>query len=125
MIGWCAVVSSAYDPSNQSYSILPAADCPGTCTACHVVTGGEQRRHGGGTIALSKCIRIRVISPSGTAWGKTLDVFRLRDKVIEDYSEYIRSFLANRDERIKGHIESELDAGALWPEPSPAGSPDE
>jgi hypothetical protein len=44
-------------------------------------------------------------------------MFQLRERLITDYSEYIQSFLKVRDQEIRGWVEAELDAGALWPEP--------
>jgi len=46
-----------------------------------------------------------------------MDVFDLRTKLIDDYGSYIRSFIRIRDDRIKGLVDEELDAGLLWPEP--------
>jgi very-short-patch-repair endonuclease len=46
-----------------------------------------------------------------------LDVFKLRQRLVDDYSDYTRSFLQFRDERIDAKIKDELDAGLLWPEP--------
>ncbi|NCC83721.1 MAG: DEAD/DEAH box helicase [Clostridia bacterium] len=46
-----------------------------------------------------------------------MDVFRLRDSIIHDYSSYIGSFIQIRDERVKQTVDTELDAGLLWPDP--------
>ncbi|HEY3333312.1 MAG TPA: DEAD/DEAH box helicase [Capsulimonadaceae bacterium] len=46
-----------------------------------------------------------------------MDVFSFRDNLIDDYSSYISSFFRIRDERIFERVHSELDRGALWPEP--------
>ncbi|HXF72477.1 MAG TPA: DEAD/DEAH box helicase [Actinomycetota bacterium] len=46
-----------------------------------------------------------------------MDVFQLRDRVIADYRDYATSFVQISDERIREHVERELDAGLLWPEP--------
>jgi len=46
-----------------------------------------------------------------------LDVFGLRDRLVEDYEAFTRSFITVRDERIRAAIDAELDAGLLWPEP--------
>jgi hypothetical protein len=43
-------------------------------------------------------------------------MFELRRRLVNDFSEYIRSFLKVRDDRIKGFVEPELNAGALWPQ---------
>lgn len=46
-----------------------------------------------------------------------MDVFSLRDELVGEYSGYATSFLNIRDRRIKDLVETELEAGRLWPEP--------
>jgi ATP-dependent helicase YprA (DUF1998 family) len=46
-----------------------------------------------------------------------MNVFKLRDNVIEDYHQYVRSFLNIQDERIHEFVEKELERGALWSDP--------
>ena len=46
-----------------------------------------------------------------------MDVFALRDQLISDYAEYIKSFISIRDKRISEHVDGELDDGLLWPDP--------
>lgn len=46
-----------------------------------------------------------------------MNVFDFRHKLIADYSAYIKSFLAIRDERVSRFVGESLEAGALWPEP--------
>lgn len=46
-----------------------------------------------------------------------MNVFDLRDRLIEDYSAYIRSFIRIQDERIGQHVDESLDGGLLWPDP--------
>jgi superfamily II DNA/RNA helicase/very-short-patch-repair endonuclease len=45
-----------------------------------------------------------------------MDVFRLRDRLVHEYSDFIRSFLTIRDERIRKVVEQELQQGLLWPD---------
>jgi very-short-patch-repair endonuclease len=47
----------------------------------------------------------------------TLDVFELRNKLIDDYAEYATSFVTINDERVRELVEEELSQGLLWPEP--------
>lgn len=58
-----------------------------------------------------------------------MDVFRLRNHVITDYSNYVRSFLTIRDDRIRRLVQGEMEGGFLWPDPliqlSPAFEPGE
>jgi ATP-dependent helicase YprA (DUF1998 family)/very-short-patch-repair endonuclease len=46
-----------------------------------------------------------------------VDVFALRGRLVEDYSEYTRSFIKIGDPRIDRFVSEELNAGAFWPEP--------
>jgi hypothetical protein len=46
-----------------------------------------------------------------------MDVFRLRDRVVSDYSDYIRSFLNILDPKIQQFVDAQLAAGVLWPDP--------
>ena len=46
-----------------------------------------------------------------------MDVFALRDQLVKDYRHYAESFLTIKDERIREHVERELDEGLLWPDP--------
>ena len=46
-----------------------------------------------------------------------MDVFQLRDSVIEDYRRFIQGFLHIRDRRIREVVEQTLADGLLWPEP--------
>jgi len=44
-------------------------------------------------------------------------MFELRSRLIEDFREYVQSFINISDERIRAFFEGELDRGVLWPEP--------
>jgi len=46
-----------------------------------------------------------------------MDVFELRDRVVNDYAAYIRSFLRIADPDIKEWVEERLEEGRLWPDP--------
>jgi hypothetical protein len=46
-----------------------------------------------------------------------MDMFELRRALISDYTSYVRRFFEIRDDRVRGHVEAELNAGFLWPEP--------
>jgi ATP-dependent helicase YprA (DUF1998 family) len=46
-----------------------------------------------------------------------MDVFSLRNRVIEHYADYIQSFINIRDGRIRDYVDAELRNGLLWPEP--------
>ena len=45
-----------------------------------------------------------------------LDVFELREQVVAEYQQYVRSFVRVLDRRISDYIDGQLDEGALWPE---------
>ena len=46
-----------------------------------------------------------------------MDVFQLRDRLVEDYKTYTWSFIKIRDPAIKRFVQSELDGDGFWPEP--------
>ena len=46
-----------------------------------------------------------------------LDIFDLRDEVVQDYRSYIESFLRIRNPRVKQFVSDELDKGKLWTPP--------
>lgn len=46
-----------------------------------------------------------------------MNIFNLRDRVINDYHQYIESFLNIQDERVRQFVNEELSSGILWPEP--------
>ena len=58
-----------------------------------------------------------------------MNVFDLRDAVVNEYADYVGSFITIRDDRIREHVQAEMERGALWPEPlvqlSPAFEPGE
>src|ERR1039458_1598468 len=49
--------------------------------------------------------------------GDDMNVFELRERLISDYSSYIRSFIRIRAERVDALVTSCLDQGRLWPDP--------
>ncbi|QDZ41567.1 hypothetical protein FRE64_16440 (plasmid) [Euhalothece natronophila Z-M001] len=48
---------------------------------------------------------------------KTLDIFRLRDEVVNDYRRYIESFLTIRDSKVYHFVQQALNQGHLWQDP--------
>lgn len=52
-----------------------------------------------------------------------MNVFELRNRLIEDYRAYVTSFVSIRDPRIQTQVETELSGGLLWPEPRIALNP--
>ena len=46
-----------------------------------------------------------------------MDVFGLRNNLIRDYEEYIKSFFMIRDDRIRAEVNRHLADGELWPDP--------
>lgn len=45
-----------------------------------------------------------------------MDVFSLRRRVIDDYADYVQSFLKIADPRIRDFVDAKLSSGALWPD---------
>lgn len=46
-----------------------------------------------------------------------MDVFSVRDRLIADYRAFTSGFVEIRDERLREHVERQLNAGAQWPDP--------
>jgi len=46
-----------------------------------------------------------------------MDAFEIRRQLIDDYSEYVRSFINIRDPKIASCVHSEMNSGLLWPDP--------
>ncbi len=46
-----------------------------------------------------------------------MDVFELRQRLIDDYAAYVRGFLRIRDPQVERCVQENLDSGVLWPEP--------
>ncbi len=45
-----------------------------------------------------------------------MDIFDLRNNIIQDYSSFLKSYLKISDDRIRYFVESELNKGVLWPD---------
>ena len=52
-----------------------------------------------------------------------MDVFGLRDRLIDDYRDYTSGFLTIRDERVRAYVDDQIDQGLLWPDPKVQLSP--
>jgi len=46
-----------------------------------------------------------------------MNVFGLRNGLIEDYASFVSSYIRIRDYQIEQHVKQELELGALWPDP--------
>ena len=46
-----------------------------------------------------------------------MNIFDFRNQLLENYSQYVTSFIQIQDPKIKGHVEQELNDGVLWPDP--------
>lgn len=46
-----------------------------------------------------------------------MDVFNLRDQVVHDYAEYVRSFVKIREPNLQKYVVQSFTDQALWPEP--------
>ncbi len=43
-----------------------------------------------------------------------MDVFGVRDRLVEDYRSFTTSFVEPRDERIREHLDQRLGSGEQW-----------
>ena len=46
-----------------------------------------------------------------------MDAFALRQRILQDYSDYVHSFLKIRDPKVREYVIERLAEGVLWPEP--------
>lgn len=46
-----------------------------------------------------------------------MDVFKLREDLVDDYEDYVKGVTLIEDERIRAAVHHEFDAGLLWPDP--------
>ena len=46
-----------------------------------------------------------------------MDAFAFRNRLIEEYGTYVKSFINIQDERIAAYVDDCLGRGVLWPEP--------
>ena len=46
-----------------------------------------------------------------------MDVFELRERLVDEYRRYSESFVEIADDRIRNEVSAALDAGMLWPHP--------
>jgi len=46
-----------------------------------------------------------------------MDVFRVRDRLIDDYRDFAGSFVDIHDKRIGEHVQERMDNGYQWPDP--------
>ena len=46
-----------------------------------------------------------------------MDVFDVREQLVEDYRAFTSGFVDVRDERIAAHVNGQLDSGVQWPDP--------
>ncbi len=46
-----------------------------------------------------------------------MKIFDFRQRLIDDYASYVKSFIEIRDPRIRAYVDQTLDGGHLWPEP--------
>ena len=47
-----------------------------------------------------------------------MDVFKLRDDVVDEYRDYVSSFTNILDQRVDGFVRARLEEGELWPDPA-------
>jgi hypothetical protein len=50
-------------------------------------------------------------------WGVAMDVFRVRDRLIDDYREFTGSFVDIHDKNIREHVAERMARGYQWPDP--------
>ena len=48
---------------------------------------------------------------------KSIDIFNIHEKIMDDYKHFVGSFINIKDKRIREVVEAEMDDGKYWPEP--------
>src|SRR5689334_132579 len=46
-----------------------------------------------------------------------MDVFHLRDQVVDEYQQYVKGFIPVREPRLKRFVDEYFESQKLWPEP--------
>ncbi len=46
-----------------------------------------------------------------------MDIFGLRNRLVQDYSNYIQSFILIQDARVRKYVDENIENGLLWPDP--------
>ncbi len=46
-----------------------------------------------------------------------MNIFDFRQRLIDDYAAYTRSFIQIRDPHVRQYVNAQLEAGVLWPDP--------
>ena len=46
-----------------------------------------------------------------------MDIFGLRNRLVQDYSNYIQSFILIQDARVRKYVDENIEKGLLWPDP--------
>lgn len=46
-----------------------------------------------------------------------MDVFKLRKNLVNEFGNYVKSFIQIKDDRIRSKVDSEINEGLLWPAP--------
>src|SRR5258707_2219588 len=49
--------------------------------------------------------------------GRGMDVFRVRDRLIDDYRDFTGSFVDIHDKNIREHVAARMARGYQWPDP--------
>jgi superfamily II DNA/RNA helicase len=57
------------------------------------------------------------LSTPSNSLSPNLDIFKLRDEIINDYHSYITSFLQIKDPKVEAFVHEQLQQGKLWTDP--------
>ena len=53
---------------------------------------------------------------SNWSFSLIMDVFNLRDSVVDEYKAYVESFVRVLDPRVSNFVQEQLASGELWPD---------
>jgi len=63
------------------------------------------------------CLNISVREENTLEERRLVNIFSFRDRLIDDYSSYVQSFIQIRNPQIQAYVQEQLKQGVLWPNP--------
>ena len=49
--------------------------------------------------------------------NQAADIFEIHKQIIQEYKDFVESFINIKDEKIKNIVKTEIAEGKFWPEP--------
>src|SRR3989304_5190372 len=61
--------------------------------------------------------KVTKIQPQADRKDQAMNVFEFRNRLIDDFSSYVRGFITVQEPRLSEHVMGGLSEGVFWPEP--------